>query len=81
MTFLDQATEFIKVWTPWIAAGGFVFSVYRQLRNRITEWAGKLLDNHLFHVQQSLENLEVSQTEMISTQKEQIELLKRIAEK
>jgi hypothetical protein len=69
-----QTTEFIKQWLPWVTVGTIVFRLGSKAKTRITVWMDSVLDNHLTHVQASLEKLEVHA-------EKQTELLERIANK
>jgi hypothetical protein len=68
------AADITRVWVPFISAITVVWRVYAGAKNSVNEWAHKLLDNHLHHVQESLTNIDRAQSE-------QIELLKKIANK
>jgi hypothetical protein len=77
----ELAHEFLKTWMPWLTAGGFLIHVYTTLRSRVTDWADKLLDNHLAHLQDSMTSLETKTDKNLELQEKQIELLTRIADK
>lgn len=64
----------IHFWTPVIGAGVTVWKAYTFLKNHVNQWADSLLNNHLAHVQESLD-------ELCAANSEQVELLKRIVEK
>jgi hypothetical protein len=70
----DELYNFIKVWTPIISAGTFLYATYRSGKKSVTLWAHKLLDNHLDHAQKSLDRIE-------DTQRQQLEVLRQIAAK
>lgn len=64
----------IHFWTPVIGVGVTVWKVYSFCKNHVNQWADTLLNNHLAHVQESLDNL-------CAANAEQVEILKVIAEK
>lgn len=66
MTFLD-ASQLVKDWLPWATIFGIAWRLYHTGKSSVNEWAEKLLSNHLFHLQLSLDR--------------QTELLERIADK
>lgn len=68
------AVEIVRVWLPFLSALTIVWKVYKGAKDAVTAWANTLLDNHLNHVQQSLDSLCI-------LQKEQNDWLKTIAEK
>lgn len=71
---LDFLVSEIHFWTPILGAFAAAWKAYSFTKNHVNEWADKLLNNHLAHVQDSLENIDRAQAE-------QIELLRQIAEK
>jgi hypothetical protein len=73
--------EFLKSWMPWITVGGLAIRVYTKLRERVTTWADTLLDNHLTHLQGSMDRLEAKTEANLTLQEKQIVLLSRIADK
>lgn len=71
---LASANSLLNQWGPWFAVLGFVWRVYVKTKKGAATWMGKLLDNHLHHVQLSLDA-------SLVLQREQIALLKKIAGK
>lgn len=65
-------SDFVRSWTPWLAVFGFAWRLYATAQSRTTKWMDRLLNNHLHHVQLSLD-------EGLKLQKEQTELLRKIA--
>lgn len=68
-------------WTPWVTMGSAALFLYRQVRGTITGWVDKLLDNHLAHLQASMDRMEEKTEDNLVLQRQQIEILQRIAEK
>jgi hypothetical protein len=67
-------SEISRVWVPVIGTATVVYRVYSTSKKTITGFFDKLLDNHLSHVQASLDSLYI-------LQKEQNEILKEILHK
>lgn len=72
---------FLHEWGPWITVTGFAWAIYKTFRKQVTAWADKLLDNHLFHLQLSMDSLELKTEANLELQRRQIDLLERIADK
>lgn len=70
----QSATALLNQWGPWFTVIGILWRIYAVARKRVTEWMDVLLDNHLHHVQLSLDK-------SLDLQQEQTELLRRIASK
>lgn len=70
ITVLDE----LRYWTTLGGACWTVWKVYSYLKHNVNAWADKLLNNHLAHVQESLDDL-------CAANAEQVELLKKIVEK
>lgn len=64
----------IHFWTPVVGTAVTIWKGYSFLKHNFISFADKLLDNHLSHLQASLDNIDAAQTE-------QIELLKKLADK
>lgn len=64
----------IRYWATLIGAGVTVWKVYAFIKGHVNTWADTLLNNHLKHLQDSLDNIDQAQSQ-------QIELLQKIAEK
>jgi hypothetical protein len=73
MTF-NTVTDLITHWLPWFTIAGVLWRGYFKAKGSVTEWADKLLDNHMDHFQGSLDRIEGQQSQ-------QIELLQKIADK
>lgn len=71
MTF-QMLSDFVRSWTPWLAVFGFLWRISSGAKKQTTRWMDTLLSNHLHHVQISLD-------ESLAIQKQQTELLKKIA--
>lgn len=64
----------IHFWTPVVGLGVTIWKVYSWARNNVNKWADTLLNNHLAHVQESLDIL-------CEANSEQVDLLKKILNK
>lgn len=67
-------SEVSRVWVPIIGTATVVYRVYASSKKTVTNFFDKLLDNHLAHVQGSLDALYI-------LQKEQNDILKEILNK
>ena len=45
--------EIIKFWLPIVTAFGFILRGYHTITRNVSEWADKLLHNHLSHIEQN----------------------------
>jgi hypothetical protein len=63
----QAGSEIFRVWVPFLSGVAVVWRVYKTGKSTIDAWADKLLDNHLHHIQLSLDK--------------QTELLEKIANK
>ena len=70
----DFIVSEIHFWTPILGAFAGGWKAYSFMKNHVNTWADTLLNNHLAHVQQSLDNL-------CEANAQQVELLKQIADK
>lgn len=49
------SVEVARVWVPFVSALTVIWRVFVSARKSVNAWADKLLDNHLEHIQQSLD--------------------------
>ena len=68
MHWLETATRLLTTWSPWVGAAVFLTHAYMKLRSRVTMWADTLLNNHLHHLQMSLENIETLMQKLVDKQ-------------
>ena len=50
--------EMIRWWLPILSFGGIVIKAYLSAKKSVGEWANKLFDNHLTHIEQATKNTE-----------------------
>jgi hypothetical protein len=62
---LHDVSDFMKPWSPIIGAVSFIFMVYRSVQKKIGTWANSLLNNHMAHLQKSLENIDAAQKHQV----------------
>lgn len=62
---LHDVSEFMKPWSPIIGAVSFFFVVFRSVQKKISTWAGTLLNNHMAHLQKSLESIDAAQKDQV----------------
>lgn len=53
---INEAYEAFKYWAPLGSGFYLVIRAYRSAGARLTEWADKLLNNHLHHIQEATQN-------------------------
>lgn len=82
---LHKTSDILKIWLPYVTAGTFLVGLYRSASKKINSWANKLMGNHMVHLQQSLDRLEIAQNQQLdhsSVQSDQLiaqtELLRQV---
>lgn len=58
-------SEVLKVWLPFVTVTSVLFAAYRSTKKSITTWANKLMNNHLDHIQKSLEKIDSAQQQQL----------------
>ena len=53
---ISEAYEAFKYWMPLGSGFYLVIRAYRSAGTKLTEWADKLLNNHLHHIQEATQN-------------------------
>ena len=58
-TDLNTGYEIVRFWLPLVSGFAIVVKAYMSAKKSVGEWASKLLDNHLSHIQASTEQTTV----------------------
>jgi hypothetical protein len=53
------AYETVKYWLPLVTAGGIIIKAYLTAKKNISEYASRLLDNHLSGIEKATKSTEV----------------------
>jgi hypothetical protein len=73
-TFAEQ----IRYWLPMVSAFLLIVKAYTSGKKNVSEWASRLLDNHLVHIEQATTNTEVETrktNELIAGQSGKIDMV------
>lgn len=60
---------FVKFWLPIITIVTLVVKGFSTIINRVSVWADKLFDNHMNHIQDSVEKASVAVVQLVECQK------------
>lgn len=59
-----EVFAFIRLWLPVATVGGLIIKAYFTTKNGITNWANKILDNHMAHIQDATEKASIAVIEL-----------------
>lgn len=65
MTGIEHINNLLATWTPWLAVFGVASWMYKSASKKISTWANKLLNNHMEHLQGSLDRIDEAQKEQL----------------
>lgn len=59
----------IKFWLPIVTVLTLLVKAFNTIVGRVSEWANKLFDNHMNHIQDSVEKAAVAVVQLVECQK------------